>query len=245
VVQAACPQCAHKITVDDARAPERAFAVKCPKCQTAVRFPGRGAGAAAVANPAGAPPAAPPAAQAVAAPATAQAAAPAAPMDDVRGGVAAQLRREMGENDSGPRRKVLVALPDRSLAGALTQPLTRLGYTAEVLDTPEEGGRMIEEGIFEVVFAGRASAVPGHSETLYERITRLPPAARRRIFLVLVGDEYKTGDGTQAFVVQADLVVNPRDAAGVEAPLRNSMAERGRLYQAFNDAHRRHEARGD
>lgn len=246
MVQAACPQCAHKITVDDARAPERPFGVKCPKCQTTVRFPGRAAGSAPAARPAAAPAAVPAAAAASAAlpAASADGTAPAAASEDVRGGVAAPLRRAMGEGDSGQGRKVLVALPDRSLAAALTHPLTRLGYTSEVLDSPEEGGRMLEDGIFDVVIASHASAVPGRSETLYQRITRLPPATRRRIFLVLVGDEYKTGDGVQAFAVQADLVVNPRDAAAVEAPLLNSMAERSRLYQAFNDARRRHEAAG-
>jgi hypothetical protein len=242
-VQAACPQCAHKITVDDARAPERPFGVKCPKCQTSVRFPGRVAGSTPAASPAAAPPA-------VAAPAAPSAASPdgaapaASPSADVRGGAVAQLRREMGQGESGQGRKVLVALPDRSLAATLTHPLTRLGYTAEVLDSPDEGGRMLEDGIFDVVIAGGASVVPGRSETLHQRITRLPPATRRRIFLVLVGDEYKTGDGLQAFALQADLVVNPRDAAGVEAPLLNAMADRSRLYQAFNDARRRHEAAG-
>jgi DNA-binding NtrC family response regulator len=171
-------------------------------------------------------------------------AAPAAvPSEDSRA-VVAQLRREMGYGDSGQARKVLVALPDRTLAGTLTQPLTRLGYTTEVLDTADEAGRMLEDGTFDVVIASRASAVPGRSETLYQRVTRLASAARRRIFLVLVGDDYKTGDGLQAFAAQADFVINPRDAAAVERALLHSMAERSRLYQAFNDARRRHEASG-
>ena len=109
---------------------------------------------------------------------------------------------------------------------------------AEVLDTPEEGGRMLEDGLFDVVIANRAAQVPGRAETLYQRLMRLGPPARRRIFLVLVGDEYKTGDGLQAFPLQADLVVNPRDAAAVEGPMLNAMSERTRLYQAFLEARR-------
>jgi hypothetical protein len=234
MVQAACPQCANKITVDDTRAPERPFAVKCPKCQATVRFPGRTAaapaGAAATPAPAGAPPAAAP----VVAPAPGEAAAG----DEVRGAALAQHRREVAQKDTGHGRKVLVALADRHLAAALVQPLTRLGYTAEVLDTPDEGGRMLEDGLFDVVIATRTAAVPGRQDTLTQRVARLGPAARRRIFLVVVGDEYKTGDGLQAFAVMADLVVNPRDAAAVEAPLLSAMAERARLYQPLVDARR-------
>ena len=220
-MQAACPQCAHKIVVDDARVPDRPFAVRCPKCQATVRFPGR-TGAATAAPAAAAP------AQST--------------NEEVRGAAIAQLRREMGQAEARHGRKVLVALPDPGLAGSLSLPLTRLGYTAEVLDTPEEGGPMLEDGVFDVVIANRTAAAPGRAETLYQRILRLAPPARRRIFLVLVGEEFKTGDGLQAFGAQADLVVNPRDAAAVEAPLLGAMAERSRLYQAFLDARRRQEA---
>ena len=57
-----------------------------------------------------------------------------------------------------------------------------------------------------------------------------------------MGDEFKTGDGTQAFAAMADLVLNGRDAAGADAALRSTMAERTRLYQVFTDARRRFEA---
>jgi twitching motility protein PilT len=50
-VQANCPQCATPVAIEDARAPEKPFGVKCPKCQTVVRFPGRPAAAAAAPPP--------------------------------------------------------------------------------------------------------------------------------------------------------------------------------------------------
>lgn len=221
-MQASCPQCAHRITIDDARAPERPFSVKCPKCQTVVRFPGRGAAAAT-----GAPPTA----------------APAAEKEEVGSEALAQLRREIAGGDAGRGpTQVLVAVPERALAGTLTLPLTRLGHTIEVLDTPEEGGRLLEQGVYGIVITTRTAAVPGKGETLYQRVTRLSPEARRRIFLVLVGEDLKTGDGTQAFVLQADFVVNPRDAGNVEGALLNAMAERNRVYQAFLEARKRAEA---
>jgi DNA-binding NtrC family response regulator len=156
----------------------------------------------------------------------------------------AQLRREMGASD--PTRsaatQVLVAVPDRSVAGALTLPLTRLGHTIEMLDTPEEGGRLLEQGVFGIVITTRTAPVPGKTEMLYQRVTRLNPEARRRIFLILVGEDLKTADGTQAFILQADFVVHPKDAGSVEGALLNAMNERHRIYQAFLDARKRAEA---
>jgi len=58
-VQANCPQCGTPVAIDDARAPEKPFGLKCPKCQTVVRFPGRSAAAAPAAAPAPAPAPAP------------------------------------------------------------------------------------------------------------------------------------------------------------------------------------------
>jgi twitching motility protein PilT len=67
-VRATCPQCANVIVIDDAKVPDRPFGVKCGKCQTVVRLPGK----AAVAPPVAARPAASaPAPEAVVAPAPA------------------------------------------------------------------------------------------------------------------------------------------------------------------------------
>ncbi len=53
-MQASCPQCAHVVTIDDAKLPDRPFGVKCPKCQNVIRLPGRSPVAAP--TPAAAPP---------------------------------------------------------------------------------------------------------------------------------------------------------------------------------------------
>jgi len=58
-VQANCPNCGNAITIDDARVPDRPFGVKCPKCSTVVKLPGKTAEPAAEV-PAPAPAAPPP-----------------------------------------------------------------------------------------------------------------------------------------------------------------------------------------
>jgi CheY-like chemotaxis protein len=219
------------VVVDDAKAPDRAFTVKCPKCQTPVKFAGKAA----------APAAAPPPAESVpAAPAAATAGTQA---EDMRAGMMAQLRREMGLA-SGPDNmsmRALVALPDAGQAGVISQALTRQGYGVDALDEAGEALRLVEQGVYSVVVTSKTAGTAG-KETLLQRVARLNPEGRRRVFLVLVGDDFKTGDGTQAFAAMADLVLNARDGAGADTALRNTMAERTRLYQLFTDARRRFEA---
>ena len=262
-MQANCTSCAQRIVIDDAKVPDRPFSVKCPKCQTVVRFPGKGAapvvsapGTSSFASnlPAGAYPAAPPTSAfpaypaapgaASAAPGSAPApppAAAAAPSEEMRANMMAQIRRELSFGEGKMAGRAMVALGDRAQAGAMALPLTRVGYQVDTVDNPEEGARLLEQGVYDLVVATRAAAAAGR-ESLYQRLSRLSPDGRRRIFVVLVGDEFKTGDGTQAWAVMADVVIAARDIPNADAVLLPALAERTRLYQVFTDARKRFEA---
>ena len=231
-MQANCPKCAQKIVVDDARVPDRAFSVKCPKCQTSVRFPGKGAAPSAPTVPVAAAPSAPEPARTEADPGLSA--------DALRAEMMAQVRREMSVGDAvrPASGRALVALADRTQAGAIAVSLTRHGYQVDTVDNPEEGSRLIEQGVYDAVVTTRAAA-PAGKESLYQRMSRLSHDARRRVFLVLVGDDFKTADGTQAWIAMADLVVHPRDLSNADAVLTKTLEERTRLYQVFLDARRR------
>jgi predicted Zn finger-like uncharacterized protein len=251
-VQANCTNCQQRIVIDDAKVPDRPFSVKCPKCQTVVRFQGKGA-APAVSSPgtssfasnlpAGAYPAAPPTSAFPADP-PAPGAAPSAaapPSDETRATMMAQMRRELSIGEGKMVGRAMVALGDRAQAGAMALPLTHLGYQVDTVDNAEEGARLLEQGVYDLVVATRVAAGAGR-ESLYQRLNRLSPDGRRRIFVVLVGDEFKTGDGTQAWAVMADLVIAARDISHADAVLLPALAERTRLYQVYSDARKRYEA---
>lgn len=230
-MQATCPQCSNKLMIDDAKVPDRPFSVKCPKCQSVVKLPGRAAAPAPTPEPEelAAPPPFAPSPQ------------PAPPVDEARAQMMAQVRREMATGGA-PQGRALVALPDRGLAGAVTLALTRQGLQVDSLDTVEEGARLLEQGLYEVVVTARVAGAAGKGESLYQRVNRLSPEGRRRVFLVLVGEEFKTGDGTQAFTTLSDLVIHIRDLGGADGLLRATLDERIRLYHPYLEARRRFEA---
>jgi len=238
-VQASCPQCAQRIVIDDAKVPERPFNVKCPKCQAVVRLPGKAAAPPPPEAPAAEAPAPPPAAAPSGVESPDLGGGPAA--DEVRAQMMAQVRREIG-GTAEPGDRALVSLPDGSLAAAVGQMLTRLGYAVDTTVDGDEAARAIDGGVYAVVAAVRVGAAPGKGETLYQRITRMNPEARRRLFVILVGDEFKSAEGNLAFTVLADLVLHSRDAAAAEHAVRTTLTERKRLYQAFMDARLRFEA---
>lgn len=233
-MQATCPQCNNRLLIDDAKVPDRPFSIKCPKCGNVLKLPGRAAAPDTSATMPGAPP--PP-------PLPTHTPAPFAPVaaEEMKAQVMAQIRREMGAAE-GYGGRALVALPDKGLAGTVTLVLNRQGYAVDTLEDTEEGARLLEQGVYDLVATARIAGQAGKGESLYQRINRLNPDARRRLFLVLVGDEFKTGDGTQAWVVLADLVLHSRDAGSADSVLRSTLGERQRLYQTFNDVKRRAEA---
>jgi hypothetical protein len=117
--------------------------------------------------------------------------------------------------------------------------LKRAGYGAESVAEPEQAIRLLERNSYAVVVTtNNGEPAPGGAN-LYKRIVALAPEVRRDLFLILVGSELNSGDGMQAFVAMADLVLNPKDAAASEELLRSTMTERARLYQAFLEAQKR------
>lgn len=226
-MQALCPQCSQKIVIDDAKVPDRAFNVRCPRCQTVVKLPGKDAADGAVAAPPAAMP--PPAA--------------AGPSEEELRAQMAQIRRDAG-GDGSKVPQALVSFPSTAQAAPIALALTRLGYHVETVDDFEHAARLLEQGVHDVVATARVAGAAGRPESLYQRLVRLSPDQRRHIFVILVGDEFKSGDGTQAFLVMADLVLSAREAGAGDLTIRTTIAERKRLYQAFDDAQKKFEEVG-
>lgn len=221
-MQVQCSQCQTRIQVDDAKVPDRPFKLKCPRCAAVLSLPGR-----APASPA-------PAGVAPSAPAAPTEAAPPPPDPPSSESLAREDRLREGQHDA------IVALP--FALPLLEQALQRLGFNVDTATNIEEGARLLEQGVYELAVTAPAVFEPGRPETLAQRILRLSPDMRRRVFVMLVGEQFRTGDGTQAWAAQADLVLNPADVARCENYVRSTMSERKRLYQPFLDAKRRLEA---
>jgi hypothetical protein len=220
-MQATCSSCSNPVKVDEnnPKLPEGPFSVKCPKCQTPVRFPGRGAAKGGR-----------PAAEA----------SGAAPVETGATPASAISSMVPLKPTALPGERALVALDDKVRAGEMARSLGVLGYEVDIM-SDAEGVRMIELGSHVIVVMARTVAESG-AFTCYQRLFVLNSDLRRGFFLILVGDEYTTGDGLQAFVVHGDLVIASPDAASCEAIIRERLIERTRLFRAFVDCKRKHEA---
>jgi len=239
-VQANCPQCSQKIAIDDAKVPDRPFNVRCPKCQNVVKLPGKGAAEAPAAAPAPAPAAPPPSSTPMQASLTGSVPSIPAMAEDVRAQLMAQLKREMHTGgEGGAVETALIVFPDQAQGVGISQSLARLGYGVETVDDFDEGARRLEQGAYAVVATARVGAQPGKPESLYQRMLRLSPEARRRVFVILVGDEFRSGDSTQGFATLADLVLHTNEAGTADGYIKAYQTARRRLFQPMEEARKR------
>jgi len=112
--------------------------------------------------------------------------------------------------------------------------LGRLGFAVEQLDSADDKILRLQQGDYAVVVSAR-NGVP-EDRNVYRMMQTMPLDVRRRLFLILVGDDVQTGEGTQAFALLADLVIQSKDAPSCDRLLAQTLQERKRVYQTFWDA---------
>jgi hypothetical protein len=241
--------------------------LKCPQCKNTMKMPGKGSFVkeSAVPSPAPSPPTAeksqaaspvqaPPAVEntksaapvppeAPAGPGTEKAAVPEptslspSPVDERQNRVSPF---DNGDHNGSGSLRALIELPESEPSGAVEAMLRRQGYEVERLNSWKEQSVGLQQGQYSLVFAHQnGSPNPDGVQSL---VNSLSPEVRRELFVVLVGDGFKTADGTEAFVAQADLVCRSEELGHADSVLRSTVTEKQRLYRVYLEAQRKREA---
>ena len=87
-----------------------------------------------------------------------------------------------------------------------------------------------------IVLSANFNAVPYEVCPIYLAATGVPPAQRRRQFLVLVGPQFSTGDEMQSFAASVDLVIGLQDVMTLRPVFRRTSQRHRELYSPFYDA---------
>lgn len=239
-MQTNCPQCSQKLVVEDDKVPAGPYLLRCPKCQKTLKLPGKSTASATPPSDTGAP-----AAKTTSAPSPAVSSksvstappppAPGPPPTPVTAVASPAPLAEPADNRNGRALVCLPHQPDQGLEQAVIALLQRSGYGIDTSAEAERGVQLLERTSYHLVVTS-SNGAGGDRVSLYKRVIALAPEVRRNLFLVLLGNEFSSGDGTQAFAAMADLVLNPRDVASSEELLRSTVSERARLFKAFQEA---------
>ncbi|MFL6230329.1 MAG: zinc-ribbon domain-containing protein [Pyrinomonadaceae bacterium] len=258
-----CQQCSARLQLDDTKVPSRAFTVRCPKCQQMINAQpptpatpaSVGGGALAIgempavhdsrfARPMAAPAFHPEG------PGSGDTVAPADSLRTDREEIAqllsSLLQRAMTSAASAAsqgtirrgwdhRRALVCAEQDQRFAVA--RVLVESGYEVFVAeDTTQAIERMREDKMDIVLLDPTFDAVEQGAAFIRREISALRPAARRRLFFVVIAPDMRTGDQHTAFINHANLAVSHADLEDLPALLDRTVREFNELYREFNKA---------
>lgn len=242
---ATCPKCRTEVRVDLSRVPAgRVARVACPTCSTAFTVGGQ---AAADGGP-GAAPAAAGATPALAAAVGRDEAWLRREMEALRteiekdvienvlGRVLAAVGRPIsqvdGETDDDGR-PATVCEADPATANFMVSVLREMGFAAQPCPDLTTAWRALDQDQRFVVVSDTVTGDPEAASKILERLSRLPGAKRRRLFVAYVSADVKTADGGLAFVLGANMTICRADLARFKDLLRRGLAERDKLYKPF------------
>ena len=255
-----CQQCAARLQLDDSKIPARAFTVRCPKCQhllnaqpPAPAAPAPG-GAASLGEKASSQ--ASRLTRPMPAPAfrlDADGAGGGGAPDPLRGDrdeitnmlsallqralttAATQASQSVAGRGSDGRCVLVCAAPDSRFAAA--RVLVESGYEVYVAEDTTQAIERMRENKMDVVLLDPAFDAQEQGAAFIKReISALRPAARRRVFVVLLSAELRSGDPHHAFVNHSNMALNPADLEELPLMLDRGIRDFNGLYRDFNKA---------
>jgi DNA-binding response OmpR family regulator len=112
--------------------------------------------------------------------------------------------------------------------------LEGMGYAVSIPTTPQHALHRLRFGHYQLVVLdevfGGTSANP-----VVSYLAPLTMSVRREMYVVLVGERFKTADHMQAFVHSVNLVLHPADLTQLATILEGALADHERFYKVFND----------
>jgi hypothetical protein len=125
---------------------------------------------------------------------------------------------------------------DTKNADTWTEVLEELEYKVQLAQTPDHAAHKIKYFLYDIVILHETSmGVALKENPVYELILKLPMSDRRKIFVILVGDKFKTADNMRAYSLSVNLVVNEKNFDKIEIILKKAFSDNNAFYKIFKD----------
>ena len=207
-MQVECSSCNKEINIPDNKIPkDQAFNLTCPGCKTKMRVD--------------------------------QHLKPAAP--DARSLDAASLvvDEEFDEDEEieiyDEHDKIALIL-DRVNDDQWTTALTDLEYKIQRAKSPEHAVHKLRFNQYHVVvFHEKYGDTNLRDSPFYEYVRDMPMHTRRKTFIAIVGENFKTLDNMEALAYSVNLVVNQKDIDQLETVLKKSIGDNDTFYKVYRE----------
>ncbi len=220
-----CTSCEHEINIPDKKVPQgKAFNVSCPKCKNKVRVDGhlkKDSEPEQGSLPAETPTSAPP------------------PQED-NSEIDTGLVVDSGfEDDEVPfyneNDKIALILADKE-QDLWEKTLEGMNYKIQSAKSPEQAAHKMKFTHFHFVVLTETFERKNLQENeAYKFIIEMPMSTRRKMFVVMMGPNFKSGHNMQAFACSVNLVVNDKDMAKLPNLIKQSITENDTFYKVYKE----------
>ncbi len=118
----------------------------------------------------------------------------------------------------------------------IKEALEELGYRYVPAENSKKAVSKIRFHNFDlVVLADNFDNLPLEQSPILRYLSHLSMSIRRRIFLALIGERFKTMDHMMEFSMSANLVINPKDLDKLTSILKRAVSDNEKFYKVFFD----------
>jgi len=209
-MQVGCPSCAKEINIPDDKVPQgQAFNLTCPSCKNKMRVD--------------------------------QHLQP--PEENSEGAVDAStmvvdedFEDDEEEIEIYDEHDQIALILDRKNDELWTTALTELDYKLQRAKSPEHAIHKLRFNQYHVVaIHEKFGDTTLETSPLYEFIRDMPMDTRRKTFVALVGEGFKTLDNMEALAHSVNLVINQSDLDQLETVLKKSIGDNDTFYKVYRE----------
>ncbi|MBW1722121.1 MAG: zinc-ribbon domain-containing protein [Deltaproteobacteria bacterium] len=118
----------------------------------------------------------------------------------------------------------------------ITGALKELGYQCiPAPDTRDATGKMRFHRFDLVILSDGFDGQTLERSPVLNYLNRMSMSVRRRMFVALLGDRFKTMDHMMAFAMSANVVINKKDLERLTLVLKKAVSENDKFYKIFMD----------
>ncbi len=128
----------------------------------------------------------------------------------------------------------LVLDPDPESSGKIRSEIEQLGYHCVSAPNTRDAVGKMRFHLFELVIV--SDGFDGQdldNSPILNYLNHISIADRRKIFVALMGERFKSMDNLMAFAMSANAVINPKDTDKFSAMLKGAVSDHERFYRVF------------
>jgi len=209
-MQVECSSCNKEINIPDNKIPQgQAFNLTCPSCKTKMRVDQH---------------LKPPASD------------PAESVDATSMVVDEDFEDDEEEIEIYDEHDKIALILDRQNDDLWTTALTELEYKLQRANSPEHAVHKLKFNQYHVVaFHEKFGGSTLETSPLYKFLMDMSMDTRRKIFVALVGENFKTLDNMEALAYSVNLVINQKELDQLEAILKKSIGDNDNFYKVYRE----------